>query len=250
VRRRLTALCAGGLLALSAQAQESPLTLGAGFHYSSGDYGTSSTTDIASLAATAKYDAGPWTYRATVPYLKIDGDNAVIPGVGPVRGSGGTRTESGLGDIVLGATYAAYADSRLGVDLTGKVKLPTADEDKGLGTGQIDVIFLADVYQTFDRVTGFAGIGFHILGDAPGLPLDNVWSVNLGFTSRLDDRDSVGLSFDARQRVASDASPQRELTGFFVRQLDRLWKAQLYALIGLADGSPDWGVGLSAARPF
>jgi len=112
VRRELTALCAGTLLALSAEAQQGPLTLGAGFHYSSGDYGTSSTTDIASLAATAKYDAGPWTYRATVPYIKIDGDNAVIPGVGRVGGGSGTRTESGLGDIVLGATYAAYSDAR------------------------------------------------------------------------------------------------------------------------------------------
>jgi hypothetical protein len=74
--------------------------------------------------------------------------------------------------------------------------------------------------------------------------------VNLGFSYKVDERDSAGLSFDARQRVASGASPQRELTGFFVRQLDRLWKAQLYALIGLADGSPDWGFGLSAARPF
>ena len=160
------------------------------------------------------------------------------------------HTESGLGDIVLGATYAAYSDARLGVDFTGKVKLGTADEDKGLGTGEHDFIFLVDLYQSFDRITGFGGIGFHILGDAPGLPLDNVWSVNLGFTYKVDERDSAGLSFDARQRVASDASPQRELTGFFVRQLDRLWKAQLYALIGLADGSPDWGFGLSAARPF
>jgi Putative MetA-pathway of phenol degradation len=250
VRRQMTALCAGTLLALSAQAQESPLTLGAGFHYSSGDYGTSSTTDIASLAATAKYDAGPWTYRATVPYIKIDGANAVIPGVGRVRDGGGSRTESGLGDIVLGATYAAYNDRRLGVDLTGKVKLATADEDKGLGTGEHDLIFLLDLYQTFNRVTGFGGVGYHILGDAPGLPLDNVWSMNLGFSYKVDERDSAGVSFDARQRVSSDASPQRELTGFFVRQLDRLWKAQLYALIGLADGSPDWGFGLSAARPF
>lgn len=251
MRRHLTALCAGTLLAMSAEAQQSPLTLGAGFHYSSGDYGTSSTTDIASIAATAKYDAGPWTYRATVPYIKIDGDNAVIPGVGPVRSGGsGNRTESGLGDIVLGATYAAYSDARLGVDLTGKVKLATADEDKGLGTGEHDFIFLVDLYQAFDRVTAFGGLGFHILGDAPGLPLDNVWSVNLGFSTKLNDQDSAGLSFDARQRVTSDASPQRELTGFFVRQLDRLWKAQLYALIGMADGSPDWGFGLSAARPF
>ena len=171
--------------------------------------------------------------------------------MGRVRGGGsGNRTESGLGDIVLGATYAAYSDARLGVDLTGKVKLATADEDKGLGTGEHDFIFLVDLYQAFDRVTGFGGLGYHILGDAPGLPLDNVWSVNLGFSYKLDERDSAGVSFDARQRVASGASPQRELTGFFVRQLDRLWKAQLYALIGLADGSPDWGFGLSAARPF
>jgi hypothetical protein len=250
VRRQMMALCAGTLLAMSAQAQESPLTLGAGLHYSSGDYGTSSTTEITSLAATAKYDAGPWTYRATVPYIKIDGNNAVIPGVGRVRGGSGNRTESGLGDIVLGATYAAYSDRRLGVDLTGKVKLATADEDKGLGTGEHDFIFLVDLYQTFDRVTGFGGVGYHILGDAPGQPLDNVWSANLGFSYRIDERDSAGLSLDGRQRVVPGASPQRELTGFFVRQFDRLWKAQLYALIGLADGSPDWGFGLSAARPF
>jgi len=251
VRRQLTALCAGTVFALSAQAQESGLTLGAGLHYSSGDYGTSSTTKITSLAGTARYEAGPWTYRATVPYLRVEGNNAVIPGVGRVRGGGGgTRTESGLGDIVLGATYAAYNDRRLGVDLTGKVKLATADEDKGLGTGEHDFIFLLDLYQTFERVTGFAGVGYHILGDAPGQPLDNVWSVNVGFSHKLNVLDSAGLSFDARQSVAPGASPQRELTGFFTRSLDRFWKAQAYALIGLANGSPDWGFGLSAARPF
>ena len=252
--RRIAALCAGLALACAAQAQEeSPLTLGAGLHYSSGDYGTGSTTRITSLAATARYESGAWTYRATVPYLRVDGDTSVIPGVGAVRGgAASTRTESGLGDIVLGATYAAYYDSssRFGVDLTGKLKLPTADENKGLGTGEPDFVFLVDFYRTFDRVTGFAGIGYHVLGDAPGLPLDNVWSANLGMSYKLDERDSAGLSLDGRERAARGSERQRELTGFFTRKLDRFWKAQLYALIGLADGSPDWGFGLSAARPF
>lgn len=251
--RIAAALCAGMLLACAAQAQEGPLTLGAGLHYSSGDYGTGSTTRITSLAATARYDSGPWTYRATVPYLRVDGDTSVIPGVGRVRGgAGSSSTESGLGDIVLGATYAAYYDaaSTFGVDLTGKVKLPTADENKGLGTGEADFVFLVDFYRTFDRVTGFAGIGYHILGDAPGLPLDNVWSANLGASYKLDERDSAGVSLDGRERAAPGSARQRELTGFFTRKLDRFWKAQAYALIGLADGSPDWGFGLSAARPF
>ena len=250
---RVAALCAGVLLACAAQAQESPLTLGAGLHYSSGDYGTGSTTRITSLAAIARYESGPWTYRATVPYLRVDGDAGVIPGVGAVRGGGATRsTESGLGDIVLGATYNADYDaaSTLGVDFTGKVKLPTADENKGLGTGEADFAFLVDFYRTFERITGFAGIGYHVLGDAPGLPLDNVLSANLGASYPIDERDSVGVSFDGRERAAPGSGRQRELTAFFTRKLDRFWKAQAYALIGLADGSPDWGFGLSAARPF
>lgn len=250
--RRMAAFCAGVALACAAQAQESPLTLGAGLHYSSGDYGTGSTTRITALAATARYETGPWVYRATVPYLRIDGESAVIPGVGPVRGASSRRTESGLGDIVLGATYAAYYDpaTTLGLDLTGKLKLATADEAKGLGTGEHDVVFLVELYRTFERVTGFGGIGYHVLGDAPGQPLDNAWSANLGASYKLDERDSAGLSLDGRQRVVPGGARQRELTGFFTRKLDRFWKAQAYALIGLADGSPDWGFGLSAARPF
>lgn len=251
--KQTAALCAGMMLACPGFAQETPLTLGAGLHYSSGDYGTGSTTRITSLAATARYDADPWTLRATLPYLKIDGDTSVIPGVGSVGGgSGGSRTESGLGDIVLAATYAAYYDpaSTLGIDLTGKVKLPTADEAKGLGTGELDLVFLAEAYKTFDRTTAFAGIGFHILGDAPGLPLDNVWSASLGASYRIDQRDSAGVSLDGRERAAPGAARQRELTGFFMRRLDRFWRAQAYVLVGMADGSPDWGFGLSAARPF
>ena len=78
-----------------------------------------------------------------------------------------------------------------------------------------------------------------------------MWSVNLGASYKLDERDSAGVSLDGRRARRRPArSPQRELTGFFMRKLDRLWKAQAYALIGLADGSPDWGAGLSAARPF
>jgi hypothetical protein len=241
------------LFALGAQAQESPLTLGAGLHYSSGDYGTGTTTSITTLAATGRYETGPWVYRASVPYLSVTGDTAVIPGIGAVRGAP-ARTESaaGLGDIVLSATYAAYYDkaSTLGADLTAKVKLATADESKGLGTGEHDAAFLVDLYRTFERVTGFGGIGYHILGDPPGASLDNVWSATLGASYKIDARDSAGVSLDGRQRAAPGLSPQRELVGFFTRKLDREWKAQAYALIGLADGSPDWGGGLSLARPF
>lgn len=253
MQRRIATACAGMVFVSCAQAQDSPLTLGAGMHYSSGDYGTGTTTRITTLAATGSYESGPWLYKATVPYLKVSGESTVIPGVGRVRGGPGrTRSESGLGDIVLSATYAAYYDgaSTLGIDLTGKLKLATADEARGLGTGEHDFAFLVDAYRTFERVTGFGGVGYHILGDSPALPLENVWSANLGASYKLDERDSAGVMLEGRQRVAPGGSPQRELVGFLVRKLEGAWKAQAYALIGLADGSPDWGFGLSLARPF
>lgn len=240
------------LVVLSAQAQEGPLTLGAGLHYSSGEYGSTTTTRITTLAATGRYETGPWVYRATVPYLQVKGDTNVIPGIGQAGGAARSDTASGLGDIVLSATYAAYYNkaTTLGMDLTAKLKLATADESEGLGTGEHDVVLLLDLYQTFDRITGFGGIGYHILGDSPSLPLENAWSANLGASYKLDERDSAGAMLEGRQRVVPGGSRQRELVGFFARKLDRFWKAQAYALLGLADGSPDWGAGLSFARPF
>ena len=90
------------LLAFAAHAQQGQLTLGGGLHYSSGDYGTGSTTRITMLSATGSYETGPWLYKATVPYLEVSGDRSVIPGTGRVRGgTAPTRTESGLGDIVV-----------------------------------------------------------------------------------------------------------------------------------------------------
>jgi len=41
----------------------------------------------------------------------------------------------------------------LAMDLTGKIKFGTADEDKGLGTGEQDYSLQADVFRFFDGAT-------------------------------------------------------------------------------------------------
>jgi hypothetical protein len=266
MRDVIRAACAAaflGALAPALAAEQGVWGLGTGIHYSSGDYGTSSTTTILSIPLTARYDRGPWTFKGSIPYLSVDGPSTVVPGVGRVpntnprrRGGAATATTdgsaSGIGDLVLSATYAAYYDraSQLGVDLTGKVKVATADEDEGLGTGENDFAAIVEVFKTLDRLTVFGGIGRHFLGSSSFIPLEDVWSYSLGASYRMDDRDSVGLTFDARDRVAPGASPQRELTGFWSRKLDRDWKGQAYVLKGFADGSPDWGAGLSVVRSF
>src|SRR5215213_5837091 len=250
--RKLAALAALCMAATSTHAQEGKLTLGGGLHYSEGNYGTSQETRITTLALTARYDVDPWTLRLTLPYLFVSGGETVVPGIGPVGRSRGSSSASGVGDIVASATYNAHYDrnSQFGIDLTGKVKLGTADRDEGLGTGENDFSFGAEIYKTIDRMTVFAGLGYTIFGDPPGLPLDNGFYYSVGASWKLPPRETVGLSLDGRQAVVPGGEQQRELVGFWTRALEAAWKVQAYFLVGLADGSPDWGAGVSFARPF
>ena len=246
-------LSATASAALPLPEEPGELTLGAGLHYNQGNYGTDQTTRISSIVFTGRYDTGRWTLRASVPYLRVTGRGTVIPGVGRVRDTPllETRT-SGFGDPVLSATYEAYSNPklRLGVDVTGRIKLATGKPEQQLSTGEHDLGFQLDVFKTFDQVTLFASIGYTIFGSTPVSPLDNVFNYSLGGTLRLNERDSVGLSFDEREPVVSGGPWQQELTLFGSRRLEAGWRAQTYFLLGLAEGSPDWGVGVSLARPF
>jgi hypothetical protein len=256
--RRLAAVLAA-CLAPAASCALAADELGGGLHYSTGDYGAGADTEITSLLFTAQRETGPWRLKVTVPYLEVTGPGTVIPGVGNVgnanprrRGGGGAAsgTATGLGDIVGAATYSLFPKERLGVDLTGRVKLPTADEDEGLGTGETDIGFQVDAYQTFDRVTPFIGIGYTIFGSSGFVNLDDAMNYTVGAMYRVDARDSVGLSLDGRERVSAASAEQRELVGYWTRRLGGPWRAQFYFLKGLADGSPDWGLGATALYAF
>src|SRR5256885_324486 len=75
------ALC----LARAALGAEGELALGSGVQFTSGDYGGSSRTSILTIPFTARYERDAWTFRATVPYLRITGPRAVVPGVGRIE---------------------------------------------------------------------------------------------------------------------------------------------------------------------
>ena len=247
--------CAG------AWAADGQLSLSTGFDYSSGNYGGSTSTDILSIPVIGKYEIGPWSYKLTVPFIEVTGPGNVVPGVGrenAVKGkqgapvSSGTSTESGMGDITGAVTYNLFAGSasKPAIDLTGKIKLGTADRDKGLGTGENDYSAQVDAYQAFGRITGFATLGYSILGSSSAIPLDNVFYASIGAGYKFDDRVSGGLMVNLRQAASSTSAAQRDLTGYVNYKLDKDWKVQGYLLQGFADGSPDFGFGALVTRLF
>ena len=71
-----------------------------------------------------------------------------------LRDPGGV-TETGAGDTQLGiqAVLLPENESRPGVAVAYYIKLPTADENKGLGTGRVDHSFIGLISKTVDKTT-------------------------------------------------------------------------------------------------
>lgn len=232
---------------------EGNVTLKTGYDYTTGKYGTDTRTEITSIPFIANYETGNWSFKATLPYVRITGADNVVAGVGAVRKNVTTRRSgSGMGDLTTAATYALVADpkAQFGVDVTGKIKFGTADSDKGLGTGQNDYWLMVDPYKKLGNVTYFGGVGYGMLGSSDTLQLKNVVSANAGLSYKLDQKSSAGAIFDYRSKSTDAGFDQRELTAFYSRKLSDAYKLQAYATKGFSDGSPDWGAGMNVGYNF
>jgi len=251
---RALALLPALFLASAAFAAESELSAGVGIDYSKGDYGTGSETKILAIPFMVRYDNDPWKLKLTVPWLRVTGPGDVIPGIG--RNNRGRRsvetTESGIGDTTLAATYATLYEpkSNFGLDLTAKLKLPTGDENRGLGTGSTDETLQAELFKNIDRFTAFGTFGYTFFGHSDVVDLKNAAFAEVGALTRINSTDSVGASLYGRQRVVEGGSAARDLTVFWNRRVAKAQRLQAYFLVGLADGSPDVGFGASALFSF
>jgi hypothetical protein len=249
-----SALAAMVVVSAPAFAGNSGFSLTTGLDYSSGKYGGTQSTDILYIPLTGKYETGRWVFQLTVPYVRITGPGNVTQG-GIVLGSARTArtTEAGLGDVVAGATYNVYGETGPDpflVDLTGKVKFGTADEKKGLGTGANDYAAQVDMYKTLDRFTALGTVGYKVMGNAPGLKLDNVFYGSVGGVYKITQQTSTGLILNLRQKVTPTGASQRDVTAFVSHKIDQDWKAQGYVVDGFSNASPDWGVGAMLTRSF
>ena len=131
--------------------------------YFSGDFGTGISTGMTYLPLIFILGSTRQELRVTVPYLSVTTSqpvtfvgNEIIP-----RGSGGRTNESGLGDIVAREEYFFLEGGRRRPWISGliRIKAPTADDTRGLGTGEWD-------YGPGGAVIQPLGARWNLLGDA------------------------------------------------------------------------------------
>lgn len=257
------ALTAIALLAPLAAAQAAGTTsVSVGADYASGDYGTPQTTDTLSLPVSVKYETGPWTLRASVPFVHVKGtfsrdqgariDDSGNPVDEDALVTSTARSESGIGDLVVAAHYTLINNpDGYSFDIGGKAKLATADKDKTLITsGENDYSVQLDFYRASTSVALFATLGYTLKGEPTGVSYKDPVYGSLGFSVPLAAGKSVGAAWDYRQKVFTNGDPINELSGFFSMKFDPHNKMQLYVVYGLSDGSPDYGGGVVLTHTY
>ena len=227
------------------------LTTGA--DYSRGDYGDTQDTEVWYVPVTGKAQYENWTAKVTVPWLRIKGPGAIVgSGDGSVTQTGGAAvtTEEGMGDIVAALMYTFdFEKIATSLDVTGKVKLPTADEDKGLGTGETDYTLGAEITKTIDKANISAALSRKFVGSNATLNLHDVWIASVGAGYKLTPDLDVGVSYDWRQSASNGEQP-RDATLYASYKLTPQVNLQVYGVTGFSDASADTGGGMMIGYKF
>lgn len=250
MKKLFSYLIASAALAFStaANAQDSTsLSFTTGVDYSKGDYGTGVDTEMVVAPISARLKMRDVRFSVSVPWLRIEGASAILPGDGGpiiIDPNAPRTSRSGFGDVTVGANWA-ISEERLGfgLDFGARVKLPTASESKGLGTGKVDVSVSTELSKSFGAVTPFISAGYRFPGDPTGFDLKNAFFGSAGASVVAGKAVIIG-SYDYREATSPLAENSQEIFGAVSAPVTDRLTFTLYGSGGLSDGAPDYGVGL------
>ena len=226
-------------------------------NFETGKYGTSSRTDTLYMPVTVKkYFLNEGDISVTIPYISQTSGSEVVTIDGTIfqikRAPGPEVTNSGVGDLVLKGSYYLFSENKkipFDLNLTAKIKVPTADDTKGLGTGEFDtgagLEFAKSLRSGF---TGYLDIYYTAIGDPPGFDLEDRVSFDAGFSRLLAPGWTMSAFYEESTPLLKSNSNLRDFLVSFEFKADSRTRVFFGATVGLTDTSPDYG--LSAGASF
>lgn len=221
-------------------------TLSLGGYFSAGNYGNSDDTRVRYFPMSYRFGRGDWSLQISAPYLEIDGSNDfLINGAGISSRTDGSK--KGLGDTMVTFKYELPNMSSDGpyLDLVLQTKLPTADEDRELGTGKADYSARLDILQPAGRATLFGSLGYRVRGKTDRFPgARNGLYGELGFSLPLSEALQGGVVAGYAQAAWEQNDEVGEITPFLNWRMSEHWTAMSYVVVGVSEGSPDLATGM------
>jgi hypothetical protein len=247
------------------------LSVTLGVDYANGDYGTDITTDAVATRLKVTWlptdllDLSveiPYLYQSnsvTTPYGMGRFRTSMMQGSGAARGpmrSGSnfdvTRSQSGIGDLILRGGYIVVPEKDVIPQIRPEayIKFPTADENKGLGTGEFDGGIGVTLVKWFGNWNGaFEGV-YNFIGKSADFNLNDYFSYEADLGYQLTDR------FMPAVAIRGATSPSSDSPAYFEMRIKALYNitgrlgADGYLGKGFTDGSPDFTAGAEISYLF
>ncbi len=261
------------LLPAWGSAADSTYSVGLGFEFASGDYGTGVRTDSVFVPFTvAVYPTKRLDFSLEIPYL-YQSSSAVVAGVfnkgmqpsgtgsmpvgvmGPstkVSAANAGNSQSGLGDITLRAGYIAVVEGEYlpGIRPNFYVKFPTADKNKFLGTGAFDEGIAMELAKWFGSWLADGELGYTFQGKSTVLAVKDYLYYDGGVGYQLTEHLRPMLVLKGSTPRAEGASAQLETRLRAKYQITEHSGLDGYLAKGITKASPDYGTGLAVYFEF
>ena len=267
-------------------AQDGPWQFGSTPSFSSGTYGTGTRTDVLYTPITARrlFQDGDLTFVFPFTCIWGNGGVTVVNGSpvrtqqnagrtaassGTGRGTGndslrpgagalaGKVTNCGTGDIVVRGRYYALDERGWAptIAIRAHIKTPTANADRGLGTGRPDEGVGVEISRTFaGGVLAMVDGGYTVIGKPEGVDFNNNWWYDVGIGQDIVHRakGAVNLSvfFEEYRAIVPGLANARDVLAAVSLTGASGWRIQVSGQFGLSDGAPDHGVTFGASRRF
>ncbi|MEI8015777.1 MAG: transporter [Nitrospira sp.] len=167
--------------------------------------------------------------------------------------AGNTTTNAGLGDIILRGRY--YIVEEKGwvplIAITGRLKLPTADASRGLGTGKMDEGVGSEISKRLgDSWITFLDGGFNVIGRPDGLNLRNQWWYDVGGGYYIMKNLLGTVYFEEYRSLVSGVQNIRDVFFGMNYRASSEWRFNGGVSVGLSNGAPDYALSIGTSYRF
>jgi hypothetical protein len=220
------------------KAEDPALYIEGGIGHMQGDFGTATLSKLNLAYGTIGYASSTYDLNVTVPVLSLD-----------TQGGGVDSSASGLGDILIRGVHRFVPETPSGYSLDGglALKLPTANSDKGLGTGRLDVGGFLAAHQRWDRIqaTLLGGWIQSASSNDTTVPAtrNGIYTAGVGL-SYFADSAKYSVAYEARGALYQGTQAPREVSLDVFKMLTAKLAMKASFIAGLTDGSPKSSLGL------
>lgn len=252
------------LLLISGKSTATDFRLSVGSYFSTGNYGVdedilNKDTRIYALPISFQARRWPWTIKLSSNYIWLNSNQVTNAGNtdtdGRSENESDKREETGLGDTLLTLSHgwlfntSRSLNRKLYSAAWFKIKIPTADDDKDLGSGEFDYEPGITVSH-LGEWSPFLKLSFRWRGDSDETNYHHQWKTSIGLSHKTNRRWQASGFLSSRE--ASTNLGQTNTSAYLsIRyQISRTWTVTPYAGCGLSSGSPDYALGWNLLYRF